>query len=234
MSQNSASAVCLLSGGLDSLAAVALHIEGIHSKDLPSQLITLTLDYGQRAAKEEINSAKAISAHYGISNKVIEVPWLGELGGSSLTDESLDLEEPEKDSLDDLSEGIKRAQKLWVPNRNGLFLNIAASISEALGFSGVILGFNREEAATFPDNSKEFMISATESLSFSTLKKVKVFSPTVDLTKKEIFKELLRLDAPLPLIWSCYQSGEKMCGECESCKRLLRASEGHSGCNLKF
>ena len=57
---------------------------------------------------------------------------------------------------------------MWVPNRNGVFIAIAAAFAESLGADLVVTGFNAEEAATFPDNSAAFAAAATESLRFST------------------------------------------------------------------
>ena len=87
----------------------------------------------------------------------------------------------------------------------------------------VIAGFNAEEAVTFPDNSPAFISAANKALSYSTLSRVQVLSPTSDLNKTEIVRLGMEIDAPLDLVWSCYEGGEVMCGVCESCMRLRRA-----------
>ena len=60
---------------------------------------------------------------------------------------------------------------------------------------------------------------------------MRAVSPTVDMTKPEIVRLGLEIEAPLAHVWSCYEGGEtsassvepKMCGRGESCARLLRA-----------
>lgn len=110
-----------------------------------------------------------------------------------------------------------------MPNRNGLFLNIAASFAEGLGAAAILTGFNREEAETFPDNSASFVEAANGSLRFSTLSGVRVESPTLQMNKLEIVQEGLRVQLPFELTWSCYEGFDKMCGACESCLRSKRA-----------
>ena len=112
---------------------------------------------------------------------------------------------------------------MWIPNRNGVFVNIAAAVAEAKDYKYIITGFNVEEAATFPDNSKAFIEKAKDFFLFSTMNHVEILSPTIDLNKKEIVKIGKELNAPFHLIYSCYRDGEKMCGKCESCQRLKAA-----------
>jgi 7-cyano-7-deazaguanine synthase len=117
---------------------------------------------------------------------------------------------------------------VWVPNRNGVFINLAAAFAESLEASLIITGFNAEEAATFPDNSPQYVEAINEALSFSTQNQVQVFSPTQNLNKTEIVNLGLQLALPWELVWSCYKEGDsagRMCGECESCRRFMRATQ---------
>jgi len=210
--------IALLSGGLDSTLALALYLE----KDIIN--LTLTFDYGQRANEKEVSAARRISEHYNIPHKVIDLPFLQEQTHSALVNRTEDLPLLDFDDLDDLSQAQQSARQVWVPNRNGLFMNIAAVYAENLGQPSVLLtGFNLEEAATFPDNSVEFMEAMNRCFSYSTQEQVTVVSPTAMMTKMEIVREGLRLNVPFEHIWSCYESMERICGQCESCQRLKRA-----------
>lgn len=211
--------VVLLSGGLDSAANLAI------CADRDEPILALTCDYGQRAAASEIQAARTLCAYYGVSHETVSLKWLGQLGGSSLTESSRPIPRLEVSQLDDLSIISGSAQAVWVPNRNGVFIQVAAAYAERLGATQVLVGFNREEAVTFPDNSAEFLKKSTESLRFSTANHVRLDSYTVHWDKREIVGELKKLSHPFPFefVWSCYDAGEKHCGECESCRRFKRA-----------
>jgi len=220
--------IVLLSGGLDSTVALALYLE----KD--SIDLALTFDYGQRASRKEISAAQKIAEYYNIQHKVVSIPFLQEQTHTALVNHSEDLPLIEYHKLDNLQEqALESARQVWVPNRNALFINIAAVFAENMGETAVLItGFNREEAATFPDNSLEFIDAVNRCLTFSTQNKVTVASPTSIYGKKEIVKEGLRLQVPFDHIWSCYESGDIVCGQCESCQRLKRALINNNALSL--
>jgi 7-cyano-7-deazaguanine synthase len=213
--------VVLLSGGLDSAANLAL----THARD--SVKLALFARYGQRAARAEERAARAIAAHYDVRFEAVDLGWLGALGGSALTDAEIDVPTLGRESLDDLLVTRNSALKVWVPNRNGVLIAVASAHAERLGAERVVVGFNREEAATFPDNSAAFLDASNRALEFSS-RGVRVYSYTHALDKREIVGELRRLEHPFPWnqVWSCYFDGARICGRCESCGRFLRATEG--------
>jgi 7-cyano-7-deazaguanine synthase len=112
---------------------------------------------------------------------------------------------------------------VWVPNRNGVFLGVAAAFAERYGCTVVVTGFNREEAAEFPDNSAEYVEAFNRGLEFSTRGAVRVVSYTLHMSKREILRRALEVGVPVGAIWSCYRGGERMCGSCASCRRLKTA-----------
>ncbi|MDO8518724.1 MAG: 7-cyano-7-deazaguanine synthase QueC [Deltaproteobacteria bacterium] len=220
------SSIVLLSGGLDSLAS-------FHWASQNTDLVFgLTFDYGQRAAKNEIDSAAKICRHYDIKHVVIDLPWYATLKSNALTDPSFKLPEPKSGELNDPYFTKASAMSVWIPNRNGVFINIAAAYAENWMASLVIVGFNREEAETFPDNSGEFSRVASEFLHYSTNGKVKLSAPMQEKNKTEIVQWMMEVGAshelPLQDVWSCYRGSEKgkMCGVCESCARLKRGLVG--------
>ena len=87
----------------------------------------------------------------------------------------------------------------------------------------IVAGFNREEGASFPDNSQDFIRTMNESFKYSTLTGVRVESPTAPLDKKQIVELGLQLKAPFHLIYSCYKDSAMMCGICPSCLRIKNA-----------
>lgn len=201
--------IILLSGGLDSLVSLGIGIEkyGIS--------LALTFDYGQKAVEQEISTSKNICDYYKIEHKVIKLDWLKEVTHTALV------------SNEDLPEGIdnpeQSAKSVWVPNRNGLFLNIAGSFADGNDYDYIIIGANKEEGQTFPDNTQEFIDKINAEFEYSTQKHPKVVAPLINSNKNDIVKLALEHKIPLEFVRSCYASGEKHCGKCESCTRLKNA-----------
>jgi len=209
--------IILLSGGLDSVVSLAC------SKDEYNITLAMTFDYGQRSKTQEIASSCKIAEYFGIEHRVIELAWLSAITRTSLVNTQESLPQLQTSELDTLELTEKSAKKVWVPNRNGLFINIAAGFADSYGYTHIIFGANKEEAVTFPDNSKEFIDRINESLAFSTLVRPCVFAPLINYNKKEIVKIGAEKKIPFHLIRSCYTDSKKHCGKCESCLRLKRA-----------
>ncbi len=211
-------AVLLLSSGLDS--SVNLY-EALKEYEVTA----LTLNYGQKALKKELEKSTQLTKKCKVSHQVIELSFFKNLGSSSLTSDNLKIPVGDEIKIDSMEKSQSSATKVWVPNRNGIFLNIAAGIAEALNAEFVIPGFNLEEAQTFPDNSEKFMEALDESFSYSTANGVKVKCYTTRLNKTQIFKRALELKIEFKDLWPCYKALDLWCGECESCLRFKRAAE---------
>lgn len=206
MSKN---AVILLSGGLDSLVGLGL-VRNEYDK-----ILALTFNYGQKAFENELKASVNICKYYNAEHEVIELDWLKKITATALVSNN---DVPSE--IDDFNESMKA---VWVPNRNGLFLNIAASYADSFGYEDIIIGANKEEGVTFSDNTGEFINRVSAEFEYSTLVKPKVLAPVIKYTKVDIVKVALERKFPLELVWSCYNNGEKHCGKCESCMRLKNA-----------
>lgn len=199
-------AVILLSGGLDSLVSL-----GLAREDMDVEL-ALTFDYGQKAVDREIEASKKICEFYGISHKVIKLDWLKEVTHTTLVAKNA------------LPQGIqKTSDAVWVPNRNGLFLNIAACFCDSEGYDRIIIGANKEEGQTFPDNTKTFIDRVNAEFEYSTKVQPKVVAPLINFDKNDIVKQAISKSMPLEFVHSCYDGKDKNCGICESCTRLKNA-----------
>lgn len=185
----------------------------------------VTLDYGQRAAVREIAAAAHICAQWNFAHTVIALPWLHALTHTALVNRSATMPtfHPTDAALNDAELGRVSATAVWVPNRNGVFINVAAAMAESMNAQWIVTGFNAEEAATFPDNTLDYVDRANAALEFSTLSLPKVVSYTQVMTKRDIVQCALDHDIPLQWSWPCYESGEAWCGHCESCARFQRA-----------
>lgn len=211
------SSIVLLSGGLDSTVSMGQALREGEVK------LCLTFDYGQRARLKEINSSAEIAAFYNLKHRVVPLPFLRDITSTSLVNTGESVPEPEESNLDHLDKMAETARSVWVPNRNGIFVNIAAAFAESMDASQVVTGFNAEEAKSFPDNSREYLQSCNRALSFSTLKGIRLVSYTQMLHKVDIVKLGKRLGTPFKYLWPCYFGGDDLCGRCESCKRYYRA-----------
>lgn len=164
--------------------------------------LALTFDYGQKPFKDELFAAKQIAKKYKIKHKTLKLPFLKKMTG----------------------------ENIWVPNRNGLFINIAGCFCDKMGLDYIIFGANATEATNFPDNSVDFIKVANKSLKFSTKNSAKFLETTEKMTKKEIVEYAISNDLDFSIIKSCYdvkigKNGQKIrnCGVCESCKLLKQA-----------
>lgn len=209
-------AIILLSGGIDSAVSLAI------AKEKYKKILAITFNYKQKSFNKEKISSEEICKYYKIEHKIVDIEWLGDISNSSLNTEEK-IPNLKISDLEDMNITNNSAKSVWVPNRNGLFINIAASYAEALDYNTIIIGANKEEAQTFKDNSADFIKSVNLSLKSSCEKEVTVEAPLIDNTKEEIISKAIKHKIPFNLINSCYSNEVKHCGKCESCIRLKRA-----------
>lgn len=175
-------------------------------------------NYGQRAVAREQRAVEALTQHYGIALTTLTLDWLAQLLPVGLAPSH------QAGSVSNQQAGGLPTQAVWVPNRNGVLLNIAASLAEAYGGDAVWFGANLDEAnAGFPDNSEAFRQRITESLAYSTLTHVKVEAPLAQLTKADTVALAHKLGLPFAHVWSCYEADALPCGLCASCQLLKGA-----------
>ncbi|OGS06464.1 MAG: 7-cyano-7-deazaguanine synthase QueC [Elusimicrobia bacterium RIFOXYA12_FULL_51_18] len=204
-------AVVLFSGGLDSTTALCWAM----SRGCVCEAVSF--DYGQRHKRETL-SARRIARMLGVKLYEIKLvfPWLGV---SSLVD-------PEK-RLPDLGLSKIGAGKTipstYVPGRNLVFASIGVSLADAVGAGAVVMGPNVIDYSGYPDCRPEFYSALEKAVAAGTRegaagRKIKLLTPLIRLSKKEIIKLALKLKAPLKYSWSCYAGGSRPCGSCDSCK----------------
>lgn len=215
--------IILLSGGLDSLVAF-----GVGKEEYNIEL-ALTFDYGQKAAESELSTSAKICNYYKAKHKIIKLDWLKDITKTALVSNA---DIPTNNLGTDES-----AKNVWVPNRNGLFLNIAASFADSYGYNYIIFGANKDEGETFPDNTENFRKIISDVFEYSTLQKPKVIAPLINYTKDDIVKIAIEKQVPLEFVRSCYRLNETHCGECESCinlKNALLNNKAYNYINILF
>jgi 7-cyano-7-deazaguanine synthase len=197
--------VLVLSGGLDSL--VLAHWTKVN---FPSaNLLALCFDYGQRAAVER-KYARNFCKALGIPFEVVDVSKMrGVFGSSSLTSANPQLS----------------GKSTVVPNRNAIFLNIAAAACDAMGGGVVLYGAHKSTAGIYPDTTPQFVNKASEAILEGTGGKVWVAAPFIEHTKAGVVDIGAELEVPFNDSWSCYANGSHHCGECYACKDRRSAFE---------
>lgn len=212
-------AVILLSGGLDSATVVAMaRAEGY-------SCYTMSFDYGQRH-RAELDAAAKVARDLGaIEHKVIGLNLDG-MGGSALTDSSIDVPEAP-------SEGIPVT---YVPARNTVFLSLALGWAEVLQARDIFIGVNAVDYSGYPDCRPEFVQAFEVMANLATKAGVEgqgfsIKAPLQNMSKAQIVQAGIKLGVDYSLTVSCYQADVqgRACGKCDSCR--LRA-EGFAAAGM--
>lgn len=207
-------AICLVSGGMDSCVTAAI------AATEHEELAFLHVGYGQRTEARERQSFNDIADRYGVDERLdVSIDHLAKIGGSSLTDSKIAVSEADL--------GSKEIPTSYVPFRNANMLSIAVSWAEVIGATAIYIGAVAEDSSGYPDCRPEFFAAFQSAIDEGTKREtqVELRTPIIHLTKAEIVKKGIELDAPLDLTWSCYRSEDLACGTCDSCALRLRGFE---------
>lgn len=185
-----------------------------------AELAFLHISYGQRTEARERKAFKDIADHYCVEKRLdISIEHLAKMGGSSLTDVNIAVTEADLTSTE--------IPTSYVPFRNANMLAIATSWAEVIGASAIYIGAVAEDSSGYPDCRPEFYAAFQQTIDAGTKPDthIQIRTPIIELSKAEIVKEGIELDAPLHLTWSCYRTEDLACGTCDSCALRLRGFE---------
>ena len=203
-------AVVAVSGGMDSCVTAAI-------ANQTYKLALIHINYGQRTEERELKAFHDIADFYKAEKRlVIDFDHFTKIGGSSLTDKSIEVAKA------DLSN--KEIPSSYVPFRNANILSACVSWAEVISAEVVFIGAVYEDASGYPDCRPQFFQAFEKMVDVGTKPetKIKIETPIIYLSKAEIVNEGVELDAPLHLTWSCYQNEDEACGVCDSCAYRLR------------
>jgi len=207
-------AVVLLSGGLDSTTVLAI------ARNEGYQCFALSFDYGQRH-RIELEAATRVAKAGGASeHRILSLP-IGELGGSALTEEAIEV--PIASEYKD--GGIPVT---YVPARNTVFLSMALAMAETVGAREIFIGANAVDYSGYPDCRPEFITAFENLANLATREGVegegfRIRAPLINMSKGEIINTGHKLGVDYSLTMSCYNPSPTglACGVCDSCR--LRA-----------
>jgi 7-cyano-7-deazaguanine synthase len=233
--------IVLVSGGMDSCVTAAIAAEQY-------ELAFLHVTYGQRTAARERKAFDGIADFYSVRKRLIaDITHLRAIGGSALTDERIPVPiadcrlriadlptvSPQSNSTPcvdhKMQSAIRNPQSAipitYVPFRNTHLLATAVSWAEVLGARRIFIGVVAEDSSGYPDCRPEYYHAFNRLIVVGTRPEtqIEVITPVIHLRKSEIVQKGLVLGAPLHLSWSCYQTEDLACGQCDSCALRIRA-----------
>lgn len=209
--KNMQKAIVLLSGGMDSAVTTAIALKKGYT------IAALHLNYGQRTQTRELQSFLRLCEYFNITEKlIVDISYLAEIGGSSLTDASINVFNAKLDSKD--------IPNTYVPFRNANILAIATSWAEVIGATAIYIGANQVDSSGYPDTRKEFFDAAQKMIDFGTKPETTIIieTPIIEMSKNEIINLGNELGVPFELTWSCYRNNDIACGTCDSCALRLK------------
>ena len=201
-------AVILLSGGLDSTTVLAI------AKSQGYDCYALSFDYGQKQRSELDSSISIAKKSNVIEHRIMKIS-LSDIGGSALTDQSIDV--PKYSESDEIP-------ITYVPARNTIFLSFALAWAEVVDCQTIFIGVNALDYSGYPDCRPEF-IEAFENMANLATKqsvegdRIQIKTPLISMTKAEIIKKGLGLGVDFSETTSCYDANTlgEACGECDAC-----------------
>jgi len=203
-------AVILVSGGLDSATCLAI------AREQGYTCYAISFDYGQRA-NSELDAARRLVAAMEVEQHLVIPLGMGQLGGSALTDTSLDVPE-EEGSPDEIP-------VTYVPARNTVFLSYALGWAEVLDASAIFIGVNALDYSGYPDCRPDFIGAFERMANLATRAGVEghaisIEAPLINMSKADIIRCGVDSGMDYGLTVSCYQAdGEgRACGRCDSCR----------------
>lgn len=205
-------AVVLSSGGLDSTTVLAM------AQAKGYDCFTLSFDYGQRHRSELLAADRVSQAMDVAVHKTVKLD-LRAIGGSALTDSSIDVPEQETSGI----------PVTYVPARNTVFLSIALGWAEVLAAEAIFIGVNAVDYSGYPDCRPEYLEAYASMAALATKagvegRPIKLEAPLLKLSKADIIQAGIKLGVDYSLTVSCYQATDEgeACGRCDSCR--LRAA----------
>ncbi|MBA1146246.1 7-cyano-7-deazaguanine synthase QueC [Ectothiorhodospiraceae bacterium WFHF3C12] len=209
MSEGRSKAVVLLSGGLDSVTTLAI------AREQGFDCHTVSFDYGQRHTAE-LSASMDIARAMGSAEHRIMRLGLGALGGSALTDDSIDVP-------DQPGEGIPVT---YVPARNTIFLSMALGYAEVIGSFDIFVGVNAVDYSGYPDCRPEYIAAFENMANLATRAAVEgtgrytIHAPLIQWSKAEIIRRGIELGVDYGQTVSCYQADHhgRACGRCDACR----------------
>ena len=196
-------AVVLLSGGMDSVAALYDTLQRTRV------VAALSFHYGSKHNDREIPFAAYHAEKFGIPHIIIPLDFVGQHFASDLLASGGNIP---KGHYAEAS-----MKKTVVPFRNGIMLAVAAGFAESREAQALVIAAHAGDHVIYPDCREEFMGSMAIAIQLGTYANIELVRPFIDLTKAEIAARGAALGVDFAQTWSCYEGRDIHCGECGTC-----------------
>lgn len=201
-------AIVLFSGGLDS--TTCLYWARTHFQSITA----ISFRYGQRHSSELI-AAEAVTKKLDVPHRIIDID-IAQLGGSALTDRSIDVP-----NYDATSNAVPIT---YVPARNTIFLSYALAAAEVMQANYIVIGVSSVDFSGYPDCRPDFIKAFEILANLATVSgragnRLSVVAPLQNLSKAQTLELGLSLGIDYSKTVSCYQADYdgRACGLCDSC-----------------
>jgi len=196
-------AVVLLSGGMDSAAAL------YEARAAHEVVGAVSFDYGSKHNHQEIPCAAWHCRKLNIPHQVIALDFVPELFQSALLKSG--------GKIPDGHYEEETMKQTVVPFRNGIMLAIATGYAESIGAQGLVIAAHAGDHAIYPDCRENFMQAMAEAMRLGTYAGIALLRPFINFTKAQIAARGHELGVDFAQTWSCYKGGEIHCGTCGTC-----------------
>jgi 7-cyano-7-deazaguanine synthase len=192
------SALVLLSGGLDSAAALAWALPRFE------KIKAISFQYYLRPFRERLAVFRLLQ-HFPAGLIEVPLPFL-------------------KEAADFDSKLSHKAAEGYISNRNMIFYSIAIYFAEMHKCTSIVGGHTTEDQEAFPDAGSRF-VQELQDLANQALQihKVKIELPLAGYTKLQVLQKAVEWSVPLEYTWSCYWNQPEPCDICISCTERAEA-----------
>lgn len=194
----------LASGGMDST---------VLAYDLAKQnknILILFIDYGQHCKEKEFSTLKKMMPKHFLQNiQFVNISDIYKFSNSRMIKKA------------DLWKENVRAEDLYLPYRNLLFLSIAAAFAQSLNIKKVYSAFINSNHAKEIDCSLKFFTELE--ILLKEYGSVEINFPYKNLTKYDVAKKGLSLGIPIDNTYSCQVHPNNPCGACPNCVDRINA-----------
>lgn len=211
MAESEEKALVVLSGGQDSTTCLYWAIDRFGRENVS----TISFDYGQRH-RIELKCAARVAEHAGVGNACLPIDTFAALGGDSLTDSDIEVENE--------TSAHTGLPNTFVPGRNLVFLTFAGAYAYQREIGHLVTGVAQTDYSGYPDCRDETIRALQQTLRIGMERDIVIHTPLMHLSKRETV-ELARDLGGLPamaLTHTCYNGKRPPCGNCPACELRAR------------